>query len=176
MAADLRGLDRRRLLELWHGDLWVAEELVTGEVSSGAQADLEHAVSLARRMVSDFGMSDKLGAYIVKPFTPGYQGEWGVGYSERIAAELDSETQAILNHAHERAREALTLNRALLDRVAQTLMEVESLEGEPLDELLLSVQSVAPEQPSTPAAAGAGAMVGGSPASTTAPPPPTSLS
>ena len=118
------------------------EELVTGEVSSGAQADLEHASSLARRMVSDFGMSDKLGAYIVKPFTPGYQGEWGVGYSERIASELDSEVQAILNHANERAEAALKANRALLDKVATTLMEIESLEGEPLDALLLEITSL----------------------------------
>jgi cell division protease FtsH len=128
------------------------EELVTGEVSSGAQADLEHAVSLARRMVSDFGMSERLGAYIVKPFTPGYQGEWGVGYSERISSEIDSEVQAILNDAHARARVALNANRALLDRVAQTLMEVESLEGDELDQMLLEVQSV----PAEPARAGAG--------------------
>jgi cell division protease FtsH len=119
-----------------------SEELVTGEVSSGAQADLEHAVSLARRMVSDFGMSDKLGAYIVKPFTPGYQGEWGVGYSERISSLLDSEVQAILSEAHDRSRAALEANRPLLDRVAQSLMEVESLEGEALDDLMLAVHSL----------------------------------
>ena len=119
-----------------------SEELVTGEASSGAQADLEHAGMLARRMVSDFGMSDKLGAYIVKPLSPGYQGEWGVGYSERISSLLDAEVQAILSESYERSKGALTLNRALLDRVAQTLMEVEALEGDALDELMLAVQSM----------------------------------
>ncbi|HEX6597524.1 MAG TPA: ATP-dependent zinc metalloprotease FtsH [Acidimicrobiales bacterium] len=120
-----------------------SEELVTGEVSSGATADLEHAGSLARRMVGDFGMSEKLGAYIIKPFTPGYQGEWGPGYSERIASLVDSETQAILTWADQRAKSALLANRELLDQVAQTLMEVESLEGEQLDELLVGVKQPA---------------------------------
>src|SRR5947209_8263338 len=129
-----------------------AESLVTGEVSSGAQADLEHASSLARRMVSDFGMSERLGPYIVKPFTPGYQGEWGVGYSERISAEIDQEIQSILNAANRRARAALDANRALLDKVAQTLMEVESLEGNALDQLLLEVKSVPAPPVSAPAA------------------------
>ena len=117
-----------------------SEELVTGEVSSGATADLEHAASLARRMVSDFGMSERLGAYIVKPFTPGYQGDWGVGYSERISSLLDSEVQAILNESHDRSWAALSANRTLLDRLAQTLMEVESLEGDELEVLLTAVQ------------------------------------
>jgi cell division protease FtsH len=123
-----------------------SEELVTGEVSSGAQADLEHASSLARRMVSDFGMSDRLGAYISKPFTVGFGGEWGVGYSERIASEMDAEVQVILNEAHDRSVAALDANRDLLDRLAQTLMEVESLEGDPLDQLLVQIHALAPLQ------------------------------
>jgi cell division protease FtsH len=117
-----------------------AEEMVTGEVSSGATADLEHAGSLARRMVADFGMSEKLGAYIIKPLSPGFQGEWGAGYSERIASLVDGETQAILTWADVRAKAALQANRELLDKVAQTLMEVESLEGDVLDELLVGVK------------------------------------
>ena len=133
-----------------------SEELVTGEVSSGAQADLEHAVQLARRMVADFGMSERLGPYIVKPFTAGYQGEWGLGYSERVASEIDAEVQAILADAHDRARAALEANRALLERVASQLMEVESLEGDPLDQMLLSVVSV----PAVASTAGDGAGAG----------------
>jgi cell division protease FtsH len=129
-----------------------AEKLVTGEVSSGAQADLEHAASLARRMVSDFGMSKRLGPYIVKPFTPGFQGEWGVGYSERIAAEIDAEVQDILKTAEARANEAITANRALLDKVAQNLMEVESLEGDPLEQALLEIKSLPTLEPARAAA------------------------
>ena len=132
----------------------VAEEIVTGEASSGSQADLEQAGLLARRMVADFGMSTKLGPYIVKPFSMGYQGEMGVGYSERISSEIDAEVQAILAEAEDRARAVLTANRATLDQVAHGLMESESLEGDALDELLLGVSGPAA---ATAASAGAGA-------------------
>src|SRR5436853_1133012 len=130
----------------------VAEEIVTGEFSSGSQSDLEQAGTLARRMVADFGMSKKLGPYIVKPFSNGYQGEMGVGYSERIAGEIDSETQAILSEAEQRAREVRIANRANLDQLAHALMEPESLEGDALDDLLLHLTGTA----ATPAGAGAG--------------------
>jgi cell division protease FtsH len=129
----------------------VAEELVTGEISSGSQSDLEQAGTLARRMVADFGMSTKLGPYIVKPFSNGYQGEMGVGYSEQVAAEIDNEVKAILHEAEERAQSVLAANRAVLDQVAHALMEQESLEGDALDDLLLGVNG--PE--STPAGASA---------------------
>jgi cell division protease FtsH len=118
-----------------------AERLVTGEVSSGATADLEHAVQLARRMIADFGMSAKLGPYIVKPFTDGYQGQVGLGYSERIASEIDAEIQTILNTAEERATAALVANRNPFERLATTLIEVETLEDDALDQLLLPISS-----------------------------------
>jgi cell division protease FtsH len=119
----------------------VAEQIVTGEFSSGSQSDLEQAGTLARKMVADFGMSTRLGPYIVKPFSNGYQGEMGVGYSERIASEIDNEVQAILAEAEARASEVLTLNRSVLDQVAHALMEQESLEGDALDDLLLTTKS-----------------------------------
>jgi len=90
-------------------------------------------------MVADWGMSTKLGPYITKPFSNGYQGELGVGYSERIAGEIDSETQAILAEGERRAREVLIANRATLDQLAHALMEQESLEGDALDDLLLNI-------------------------------------
>jgi len=131
-----------------------AEEIVTGEASSGSQADLEQAGTLARRMVADFGMSKNMGAYIVKPFSNGYQGEMGVGYSERIASDIDKEVQEILSEAESRATEVLIANRATLDQVAHALMEQESLEGDALDDLLLNIQGS--ETTTTPASAGAG--------------------
>ena len=137
-----------------------AEELVTGEASSGAQSDLEHASTLARRMVADFGMSLRLGPFIVKPFTNGYQGDIGVGYSERVASEIDAEVQDMLTQAEIRAREVLSANRAVLDAMAHALMEQESLEGDDLDQLLLRVTQSGPDQPATTGAGvaeGAGA-------------------
>jgi cell division protease FtsH len=130
----------------------VAEEIVTGEFSSGSQSDLEQAGTLARRMVADFGMSHKLGPYIVKPFSNGYQGEMGVGYSEQVAAQIDEETQAILAEAEARARAVLTANRATLDQLAHALMEQESLEGDALDDLLLNITQTGPTD-ATPAGA-----------------------
>jgi len=135
-----------------------AETVVTGEASSGSQADLEQAGSLARRMVADFGMSKNMGPYIVKPFSNGYQGEMGVGYSERVASEIDAEVQEILREAEERATDALTVNRATLDQVAHALMEQESLEGDALDELLLNITGMEPAAPIAVAGAGAGTV------------------
>ena len=136
-----------------------AEEIVTGEASSGSQSDLEQAGTLARRMVADFGMSTKLGPYIVKPFSNGYQGEMGVGYSERIASDIDTEVQATFREAEARATAVLIANRAVLDQVAHALMEQESLEGDALDDLLLNITQTGPAD-TTPSTAGAGAGAG----------------
>ncbi|MGH9279881.1 MAG: ATP-dependent zinc metalloprotease FtsH, partial [Acidimicrobiales bacterium] len=116
-----------------------AERVVFGEVSSGAQADLEHAVQLGRRMIADFGMSQHLGPYIVKPLTHGYAGDYGVGYSERIASEIDAEVQSILKKAEERATHAIVSNRDAFERLARTLIEAETLEDDALDQLLLPI-------------------------------------
>ncbi len=120
-----------------------AEELVTGEPSSGATSDLEAAATLARRMVSEFGMSPRLGPFSTKGLAHSAGDGFGPAYSERIAAEVDSEVQAVLGEAHARATDILSRHRATLDAVANALMEAESLEGDVLDGLLLPV--IAPE-------------------------------
>ncbi|MDP9389436.1 MAG: ATP-dependent zinc metalloprotease FtsH [Actinomycetota bacterium] len=116
-----------------------AEELVTGESSSGATSDLEAAVTLARRMVSEFGMSERFGPFSLKPFTALAAEGLATGYSERVASEMDAEVQEILREANARALAVLQAHRASLDAVAHALMEAESLEGEVLDGLLLPV-------------------------------------
>jgi len=116
-----------------------AEELVTGEPSTGATSDIEAAVTLARRMVSEFGMSEALGPFSIKPFTGHYGDGLATGYSERIAAEMDREIQQILRQGDARALAILKAHRASLDTLAFALMEAESLEGEVLDGLLLPV-------------------------------------
>ena len=124
----------------------VAELLVTGEVSSGATSDLEQAGTLARRMITDYGMSRRLGPFIVKPLTDGYHGEVGLGYSERVASEIDAEVQEILALAEQRARQAREVNRAAFERLADRLIEVETLEDEALDGLLLDVTQSGPTE------------------------------
>ena len=116
-----------------------AEEIVTGEPSSGATSDIEAAVTLARRMVSEFGMSEALGPFSIKPFS-GLSGDGlPTGYSERIAADMDREIQDIVREGHARAVAILKAHRSSLDALAFTLMEAESLEGDVLDGLLLPV-------------------------------------
>ena len=123
-----------------------AEEIVTGDASSGAVSDLDAAVSLARRMVTDFGMSARLGPFSVRPLVNGAlkEGLVGAGYSERIASEIDAEVQEVLAEAESRALAMLGAQRAVLDAVAGALMESETLEGEALYALLLPVTAVAP--------------------------------
>ncbi len=123
-----------------------AEDLVTGDLSSGAMGDLDAAVSLARRMVTDFGMSSRLGAFSIRPLlnSATKEGLMSSGYSERIASEIDAEVQDMLRQAEERAKAVLVAERKVLDAVAHALMEAETLEGDVLDGLLLPV-SQAPE-------------------------------
>lgn len=117
----------------------VAEEVVFGEVSTGASNDFQRATGIARRMVTEFGMSDKLG-----PLQFGQsQGQVFLGrdfhneqnYSDAIAHEIDMEIRTFIKDSYERAREILTKNRDLLDLVANTLLKVETLDAEQIKHL-----------------------------------------
>jgi cell division protease FtsH len=109
-----------------------AEELVFDEVYTGSADDLEKATQLARRMVTAYGMSKKLG-----PLTFGDRQEMVFlgreiaeqrNYSEEIASQIDMEVRRIVNDAYRRARGILTEYRDKLDAIAQRLIEVETLE------------------------------------------------
>ncbi len=119
-----------------------AEELVFGSASSGPSNDLEQVSRLARAMVTRWGMSEKLG-----PLTYGRTEELVFlgreisetrNYSEATAEEIDREVRRIVVEARERAKQLLTENRALLDKVAGALLEVETLQDPELTELLES--------------------------------------
>ncbi|MGG3468378.1 ATP-dependent zinc metalloprotease FtsH [Neobacillus pocheonensis] len=113
----------------------VAEEIVFGEVSTGAHNDFQRATGIARRMVTEFGMSDKLGPL---QFGQASGGQVFLGrdlhneqnYSDAIAYEIDLEIQRIIKEQYERARKILTENRDKLDLIAKTLLEVETLNAE----------------------------------------------
>jgi cell division protease FtsH len=118
----------------------VAEELVFGEMSTGASDDISKVTKTARAMVTRFGMSERLG-----PRTFGHKEELIFlgreiseqrDYSEKIAEEIDSEVRRIIDHAHDLARKIITENRNKLDHLARTLMEIETLEGEALIALM----------------------------------------
>jgi cell division protease FtsH len=124
----------------------VAEELVFGDVSTGAQNDLQMATDLARHMVTQYGMSERLGlAAFEQPLNsplyavpPGQRRE----YSERTARMIDAEIARLLGEAHERVRATLHERRKLLDTLAQALLENETVDREALDLLLRQEQEV----------------------------------
>ncbi|WP_413304763.1 ATP-dependent zinc metalloprotease FtsH [Bacillus sp. 1P10SD] len=119
----------------------VAEEIVFGEVSTGAHNDFQRATSIARKMVTEYGMSDKLGPL---QFGQGQGGQVFLGrdihneqnYSDAIAYEIDLEIQRIIKECYERARKILTENRDKLDLIAKTLLEVETLVAEQIKYLV----------------------------------------
>jgi len=119
----------------------VAEELVYGEVSTGAHNDLERATDLARLMIMKYGMSDRVGLATygerVPQFlkgTPGWPGERD--FSEDTARAIDAEVRELLERLHDRVRGILTTKKAALVAGAAELKEVETLEGERLRRVL----------------------------------------
>lgn len=118
----------------------VAEEIVLGEVSTGAHNDFQRATGIARSMVTEYGMSEKLGPM---QFGQSQGGQVFLGrdfnseqnYSDSIAYEIDQEMQRIIKEQYARTKEILTENRQLLDLIATTLLEVETLDAEQINHL-----------------------------------------
>ena len=120
----------------------VAEELAFGEVSTGAQNDLQRAADMARRMVKEYGMSDKLGAVAFEPerhplfLQAGDIFGTSRPYSEETARQIDEEVRRLIEGAHARVRGVLTKREADLHAIAKRLLAKEVLEGEELQQLL----------------------------------------
>ncbi|MFY9234348.1 MAG: ATP-dependent zinc metalloprotease FtsH [Fimbriimonadaceae bacterium] len=112
----------------------VAEETVIGQVTTGASNDLERVTRIARAMVCEYGMSEKLGTLVLgrrahNPFLGrDYHDERN--YSEDVAKSIDEEVHSIVDKCHIRATEILTENREKLDRVVKALLERETLNRE----------------------------------------------
>ena len=115
-----------------------AEELIFNEFTTGAASDLEIASTLAREMVTEFGMSS-LGPTIFSPraqfgIWPGADG--GSQVSPELAAKIDKEISKIIDDGHKKAREILQKHRAKLDLVAATLLERETLDRDEFEKLV----------------------------------------
>jgi len=129
---------RTRLLFLLGGR--AAEKLVFDEFSAGAEADLKKATSLARRMVTHFGMSERLGPVAFRdgeehPFL-GKEITEPRRFSEHTAQVIDEEIVSLLREASEKAREMLTENREKLDTIAKALEHNETLDDMDIEDLI----------------------------------------
>jgi cell division protease FtsH len=119
-----------------------AEALTFGEVSTGAQNDLQRAADIVRRMVKEYGMSERPGTVAFEPerrpvFLPNGDGlAGGKAYSEETAREIDQEVKRIVDETEGRVRDILTRRDRDLKGIAQRLLAKEVLEGEELRALL----------------------------------------
>ena len=118
----------------------VAEELVFGDISTGAQNDLQRATDIARSMVTEYGMSDLLGPVTYeRPRQPMFLPENyapGKAYSETKATQIDEEISRVMSEAHERVRSILSERRQVLNDLAHLLTEKEIVQGEELRKML----------------------------------------
>lgn len=119
----------------------VAEEVMFGEVSTGASNDFQRATGIVRKMITEFGMSDKIGPL---QFTSGGGGDVFLGrdigneqnYSDTIAHDIDQEMQNFINYCYDRAKTILTENKDKLELIAETLLEVETLDAKQIKSLM----------------------------------------
>jgi cell division protease FtsH len=118
----------------------VAEEIVFGDITSGAENDIQKATQMARRMVTQWGMSEKLGTVSMGHreelvFLGRDLGEQR-NYSEEVAAVIDEEIRSIVNHGYQTAKVILSAQRDKMDAVVERLKVVETLDAKELDEIL----------------------------------------
>jgi len=123
----------------------VAEELVLKHITTGAGNDLERATDLARKMVCEWGMSEKLG-----PLTFGRKEEeiflgreiaTKRDFSEQVALEIDTEIRRLVNENYERAKRLLTEHMRSLKALAEALLEKEVLDAPEIDQILMQSSS-----------------------------------
>jgi cell division protease FtsH len=118
----------------------VAEEIVFGDVTNGAAGDIKMATAMARKMVCEWGMSEKLGmveygehedyVFLGRELTRNRD------YSEATAEEIDHEVRRLLDDAYQTAKQSLIAHRHHLDAIAKTLLEYETLDGQQIKELI----------------------------------------
>lgn len=137
----------------------VAEEIFLGDVCSGASMDIQQATRIARNMVTQWGMSEKLGMIRYgddsDPVFLGRDISRGRDYSEATAQEIDDEVHRLIGEAHQRARDIINEKRDALQAVAEALLEYETLDGEQVKEIIETGKMSNPpsrniEPPSTP--------------------------
>src|SRR5579859_6868782 len=118
----------------------IAEEIVSEDISSGAMGDIQQATQMARAMVTQWGMSDKLGMVQYGDTNEyvflGREMGRGKDYSEQTAEEIDGEVKRIIDEGFKVAKEIIDSNRDKLEQIASALLEFETLEGGQVEEII----------------------------------------
>ncbi|MDX6765744.1 MAG: ATP-dependent zinc metalloprotease FtsH [Candidatus Methylacidiphilales bacterium] len=118
----------------------VAEEIFLGEISSGASGDIQQATWFAKKMVCEWGMSEKLGMVQYGDHDEyvflGREMSRARGYSEETAREIDKEVLAVVNTAYERASDLIKANRDKTEAIALALLEYETLDGTHVEDIM----------------------------------------
>ena len=133
---------RQNLLEMIIGLLGgrVAEEVIFKEISTGGHNDLQRSTAIARSMITEYGMSDRLGpiTYEKDSDTVFLGRDYGKSknFSEQIATEIDAEVRGIIHNCYDKAKVIIETNLDLLKTIAHYLLEVETLTKEDIDEIL----------------------------------------
>ena len=128
----------------------IAEEMVSGDISSGAAMDIQQATNISRAMVCQFGMSEKLGMIQFGNDDEVFLGREMMrrkDYSDDTARQIDTEVKAFIDAAYQRATSLLTTHRDRLEMVANGLLEHETLDGKQVDEIVRTGHLTPPEPP-----------------------------
>ncbi len=126
----------------------VAEEIFLGDVSSGASGDIQQATRVARAMICDWGMSEKLGMIQYGDDSShnffGRDMGGSRGYSENTAQAIDSEVLLLVNHAYEKAQEIIGSHREAMEKITAALLEYETLDGKHIRDIIEHGQMLTP--------------------------------
>lgn len=136
----------------------VAEEIVFGDVTNGARGDIKTATAIARRMVCEWGMSEKMGMVEYGEHEDyvflGRDISRARDYSEATAEQIDGEVRKLLDDAYQTAKTALLAHRATLEAIAKALLEYETLDGSQIKEIMEHGRMLNPPPGPTPTASG----------------------
>ena len=125
-----------------------AEEIVFGNITTGAANDIEKATNIARAMITQYGMSEKFGLMGLASAENQYlDGRTVLNCGDDTATEIDHEVMKLLHDSYEKAKEALTENREVLDKIAAFLIEKETITGKEFMKIFREVKGIPEEEP-----------------------------
>ena len=118
----------------------IAEEIFSGDISTGASGDLQQATKMARAMVTQFGMSERVGMVQYGDSSEymflGREMARGKDYSEQTAQDIDAEVKQLIQSGYQRAKDLIDANRDKLELIAKSLLEYETLDGSQVEDIV----------------------------------------